>query len=344
MKNAFVFPLVFTLVMLFVAGCAGGKNNSGAADNSASKITETGAENSTAKPSLQEAPRQQSQKHFLWKVSDENSSVWLLGSVHFADESFYPLDSVIENAFVAAEELAVEINISDDSVSNDVADRSMRQGMLPKDKTLNEIVPRNMWISLDSLCAAWNFPITQLMRMRPWFAATTLSVVAIQRTGIDPNYGVDVVLIDRAATEGKGIVGLETAEEQVNAVADTSDSDSAGIYYLKATLREISTLDSMVAQMVRAWKTGDEDLLRKVMNEDGCDGDSDCDDESEKTIQDQLEDKIYTSRNAKMAQSIAGFLAEDRNVFVVIGAAHLALDKDNVVSLLEKRGLKVERF
>ena len=76
----------------------------------------------TAAPAPQSASTPQ---HFFWKVSDSNSSVWLLGSIHFADSSFYPLDSVIENAFVNAEELAVEIDVSDDSVSSEIASESM---------------------------------------------------------------------------------------------------------------------------------------------------------------------------------------------------------------------------
>ena len=29
--------------------------------------------------------------NLLWKISDNNSSVWILGSIHYADSSFYPL-------------------------------------------------------------------------------------------------------------------------------------------------------------------------------------------------------------------------------------------------------------
>ena len=55
-------------------------------------------------------------------------------------------------------------------------------------------------------------------------------------------------------------------------------------------------------------------------------------------------EKIYKSRNVKMADRIARFLSEDRNVFVVVGAAHLVLDEDNVVDLLRRRGLTVQRY
>lgn len=278
-------------------------------------------------------------KHFLWKVSDANSSVWILGSVHFADSTFYPLDAVIDTAFEKADELAVEINMGDEEVNADVARESIRRGMLPPGNTLDKVLPESLWTSLDSLCNAWNFPSAGLKTMRPWLAATTLSVVAIQRAGIDPEYGIDAVLMDRAATAGKAIVSLETAEEQVGALSDVEDSDSSGIYYLKTTLKEIASLDSMVAQMVRAWKTGDDELLRRVMNEE-----VEEPSESDKSIKEGVEKRMYTDRNVKMAESIANFLAEDRNVFIVVGAAHLVLDKQNVIELLRSKGLKVERF
>ena len=51
--------------------------------------------------------------NLLWKISDNNSSVWILGSIHYADSSFYPLSKVIEQAFQESETLAVEMDISD---------------------------------------------------------------------------------------------------------------------------------------------------------------------------------------------------------------------------------------
>lgn len=282
-------------------------------------------------------------KHFLWKVSDENSSVWLLGSIHFADSSFYPLDPVIENAFASAEELAVEIDVSNDSVSSEVAKESVDQGLLPSGKRLQDILPLGLWNSLDSICTDWKIPCENFQMFKPWLVAMSLSTIAIQRAGINPSLGVDVVLLDRAATDGKAIVGLETAEEQIGSIADTSDSDSAGIYYLKTTLREISELDSLVGQIVRAWKSGDDALLRKALGE-ADEEEEKFASESEKEIKNKMEEKVYLNRNEKMAKSIAEFLEEDRNVFVVVGVAHLALEKENVIDKLKRRGLKIERF
>ena len=280
-------------------------------------------------------------KHFFWKVSDENSSVWVLGSIHLADSTLYPLAPVIDSAFAHADELAVELNMNDEEVVKEIGKESVSQGML-EDRLLRDILPPEMWKTLDSLCAAWDIPMVVFEKMRPWLVATTLSAYAFEQAGLNSEYGIDYVLLDRAAADGKAIVGLETAEEQIGALADTTESDSAGVYYLKTTLREIAELESLVKNLIHAWKTGDDDLLRSILDKD--------DEEDEEKLsgdqkfKDEYEQRVYVNRNAKMADSIAAFLREDRNVFVVVGVAHLALEKDNVVEVLKRRGLKVERF
>lgn len=278
-------------------------------------------------------------KHFFWKVSDENSSVWVLGSIHLADSTLYPLAPVIDSAFAHAEELAVELNMNDDEVVKEVGEQSAARGTLAEG-TLRDVLPQDMWNVVDSLCSAWNVPIDMIEKMRPWFAAMTLSSYAFMQAGLNPEYGIDYVLLDRAAMDGKAIVGLETAEEQVSALADTTESDSAGVYYLRTTLNEIFEFETLVSNLMRAWKTGDDDMLRSLLDKDA---DEDSLPENQK-FKEEFEQRIYVNRNAKMADSIASFLREDRNVFVVVGVAHLALEKDNVIDALRKRGFKIERF
>ncbi|MBO4830519.1 MAG: TraB/GumN family protein [Fibrobacter sp.] len=283
------------------------------------------------------------QKHFFWKVSDENSSVWVLGSIHLADSTLYPLAPVIDSAFARSEELAVELNMNDEEVVKEIGKESVSQGML-EDRLLRDILPPEMWKSLDSLCAAWDIPMVVFEKMRPWLVATTLSAYAFEQAGLNPEYGIDYVLLDRAATNGKAIVGLETAEEQIGALADTTESDSAGVYYLKTTLREIAELETLVKNLIHAWKTGDDDLLRSLLNKDDEEDESEETSSSDQKFKEGFEQRVYVNRNAKMAESIATFLREDRNVFVVVGVAHLALEKDNVIDALRKRGFKIERF
>ena len=278
-------------------------------------------------------------KHFFWKVSDENSSVWVLGSIHLADSTLYPLAPVIDSAFAHADELAVELNMNDEKVVKEVGEQSAAQGMLAEG-TLRDLLPQDMWNTVDSLCTAWDVPIVMIEKTRPWLAAMTLSSYAFMQAGLNPEYGIDYVLLDRAAMDGKAIIGLETAEEQIGALADTTESDSAGVYYLKTTLHEIAEFESLVSNLMQAWKTGDDDMLRRLLD----DGENDEMPLHESKFKDEFEQRIYVNRNAKMADSIATFLREDRKVFVVVGVAHLALEKDNVIETLRKRGFKIERL
>ena len=279
------------------------------------------------------------EKHFLWKVSDENSSVWLLGSIHVADSSFYPLPAVIDSAFSTASELAVEINTSDQSVENEVQRQMRVRGMLDKG-TLRDILPASLWTSLDSLCNAWRLPVSTFEKMRPWLVATTISSYAYMQAGMESKYGIDFVLMDKASKSGKPIISLETVQEQIDAIAGTTDSDSAGICMLKSTMRELPGIKSEIMELARAWKSGDEELLNRFMLDEHVEDYT----PSEIQLMEEFEQRILVKRNAKMADSVATFLRDDRNVFVVVGTAHLALDESNVIELLRNRGFAVERF
>ena len=241
-------------------------------------------------------------KHFFWKVSDENSSVWVLGSIHLADSTLYPLAPVIDSAFAHSDELAVELNMNDEEVVKEVGEQSAAQGLLTEG-TLRDLLPQDMWNTVDSLCTAWNVPIVMIEKTRPWLAAMTLSSYAFMQAGLNPEYGIDYVLLDRAAMD------------------------------------EIAEFESLVSNLMHAWKTGDDEMLRRLLD----DGEEEVPLQESK-FKDEFEQRIYVNRNAKMADSIATFLREDRKVFVVVGVAHLALEKDNVIETLRKRGFKIERF
>ncbi len=278
-------------------------------------------------------------KHLFWKVSDSNSSIYLLGSLHFADSSFYPLDSVIENAFDRSEELAVEIDLSDDSISQQMSLMSEQYGFFHDGRSLDSVIPASVSLSLDSLCLAWKLPLGSFARYKPIPAGMTVTAVGIMRLGYDPKLGIDVHFFKRARDAGKNIISLETVEEQVYALTGDDDSFSLGIFYLKTILRENPSLDSATRGMMRAWKTGDDSLFCVNMNLDTAQLSP-----ADSLLKKEINDRIYYSRNRKMAESIADFLAKDRNVFVVVGAAHMVGNHENVIDILRHKGFTVEQL
>ena len=278
-------------------------------------------------------------KHLLWKVCDSNSCVYLFGSLHFADSSFYPLDSIIENAFEGSEELAVEIDVSDDSILQQIAQMGEQYGYFHDGRTLDSILPGGVAASLDSLCLAWHLPLGSFSRYKPLAAGMTVTAVGLMRLGYDAKLGIDVHFLERVRNTGKKIVSLETVEDQVSALTGAGGSDSLGIFYLKTILRETPSLDSGTRGMIRAWKTGDDSLFCVNMNLDTAQLSP-----ADSLLKKEINEHIYYSRNRKMAEKITAFLAEDRNIFVVVGAAHLAGNHDNILDILRRKGFSVEKL
>lgn len=278
-------------------------------------------------------------KHLFWKVSDSNSTVYLLGSLHFADSSFYPLDSVIENTFDRSEELAVEIDISNDSIVHLIAEMGEKYGKLPDSLSLDSILPDSISYRLDSLCLSWMLPLGSFNRFKPWAAAMSIEAVGIMRMGYEDQLGIDRHFLARAHEAGKRVSSIETVEGQVYALAGIGASDSLGLFYLSTLLREIAYQDSAVRGLMRTWKAGNDSLFRTFMNLDTLQLTP-----SDSLLKKQINELVYNSRNRSMAETISQYLADDRNIFVVVGAAHLAGNHENVIDILRRKGFTVEQL
>ena len=278
-------------------------------------------------------------KHFFWKVSDSNSTIYILGSIHLADSSFYPLDPIITNAFDSSDELAVEIDMGDDSILQEITTLNEQYGMFHGEDSLERILPDDIRKSLDSICTAWSIPIGTFNRYKPWAAAMTLTSIGIMRLGYNYNLGIDFHFLHLAQEHGKNIVSLEPVENQVTALTGVGLKDFVTMYFMKKTLREVGLIDSSVSWMMRAWKTGDDSLFWNAMNADTAKISA-----NDSLIQKEIDNRILHSRNRTMANSIEKLLSENRKVFVVVGTAHLVGKDENVIDILHRKGFTIERL
>ena len=277
----------------------------------------------------------ESKKHFLWKVSDSDSYVWILGSIHMAESSFYPLNSVITNAFNESESLVLEIDLSDDSIKNESTSLSMELGVLPTDQLLKDILPDTTYSQLDSLVRSWGLSMDLFKTFKPWMIAMQISAIAIESTGFSSEWGIESFLMDQAVLSGKGIISLESPATQINAIAN---SDTLGVFYLEETLKEIAQIKNLLFQVAVAWQEGNSPKLRSLLNPD-----DKSKNENEKEMEAMLNKKIYTDRNKGMVNQIEQFLRNNKKHFIAVGVAHL-IEEDNVIQSLEKKGFKVESY
>jgi len=268
--------------------------------------------------------------HMLWKVQKGKGQVWLLGSIHMADSSFYPLAPVIQAAFDSAEALAVEINVSDDTVAAEVGERMATQGILTDGRTLDQIVGPVVWARVDSMARELGSMGETLLPLKPWLAALQIANLAVLKTGIEASLGIDVVLIDAAYEKDKEVFSLETPAQQIGVFTELPESTQ--VRYLIATLDEASEAPTMIDSLKYYWKCGLDEPLGKMLLDQEL---------GEKELGD-LKEKLYDQRNRVMAAAVEEYLQEERSVFVVVGTAHL-LGDGSVIDILRGKGYTLER-
>lgn len=268
--------------------------------------------------------------HMLWKAESPGATVWLLGSIHMADSTLYPLDPVIMSAFLESPAMAVEIDVSDDSVAAEVGERMADEGMLSDERTLEQIIGPVLWQRVDSTARALGSMGEALLPMKPWLAALQIANLSILSTGIEAAYGIDVVLLDSAYALNKEVLSLETPASQIGIFAELPESTQ--VHYLQTTLDESAETQDQIDSLMSYWRCGNDAALEKMLLEEefGKEGFGD------------LKARLYDARNQAMADTVATWMTQKRSVFVVVGTAHL-IGKGSVVELLRAKGYTVTR-
>ena len=258
----------------------------------------------------------------LWQVSDDDTTIYLFGTVHALPQSTTWNDGRIERAFNASDELVTEIDMASAAASSQALQAA---SLLPEGQTLRDLMNAEDRQQYEAALVGLGMPVETLDRYEPWFAAMTLSLLPLLRSGYDPQSGVEYSLGGRAGEKKRG--ALETVEEQV-ALFDTLPQE-AQLAFLDETVEKLpeatSTLDAMVAE----WVEGDAVSLAAMLNAELTDP--------------VLYERLLTKRNANWAGWIENRLEQPGTVFIAVGAGHLA-GKGSVQDHLKKRGLKVNRI
>jgi len=85
---------------------------------------------------------------FFWKATLGEGTVYLLGSMHFASKSFYPLRKEIEQAFAAADALVVEVSMDEEGV-NTYRTIVEREGSYRGTETIKDHISENTFSGCD---------------------------------------------------------------------------------------------------------------------------------------------------------------------------------------------------
>ncbi|MCB2075320.1 MAG: TraB/GumN family protein [Novosphingobium sp.] len=269
-------------------------------------------------------PAQKPVRPALWKIADEDTTIYLFGTIHALPSRIDWLQGKVADAFEESGELITEI------VREDPAQMQMLvfgKAMLPQGETLRGMLSPEEKAEYESALAAYGLPAQAFDRFEPWYTAVALSTVPMMRDGFASENGVEDTLQSRSATLGQSHGALETAEYQLD-LFDTLPLDVQK-RYLAQVVEDLPTMKDDLRKMVDAWKHGDAEELARLMNAQEDDP--------------ALVEALLTGRNRKWAEWIGNRLEEPGTVFLAVGAGHLA-GEGSVQDQLSANGIAAERL
>ena len=269
-------------------------------------------------------------KAFIWQVNSDGATVYLMGSIHFADKSFYPLRKEIEDAFEKSDALVVELDIN--NVDHNAYNRLLVEKGIYKDgSTIKDVISEKTWLQLEQRLEKLNISYDDVKSYKPGILVLTLAAMQVMQMGFDPELGIDAYFLNKAVSDlsTKKIIELETLDQQVNLFLNVAN----GELLLKESLHSLDDSELMMADMVRYWKSGDKKKMNKLLFEDV---------QNAYPAFSEIYDSLIYKRNDQMVLKIDQMLKQQGNYFVVVGSGHLIGEK-GIVNVLRKNGYEVER-
>lgn len=269
-------------------------------------------------------------KPLLWRASDGDNVVYLLGTFHLLEAADYPLDPKVYAALDDAEQVFFELSpeaLADPSLGL----RFAQAGLRTDGRTLQQTLDAPTWAATVQLAAEAGLPPEALQRMEPWFAALTLTMAEMTAAGLDPALGLDKHLAQRATRDGKRTAGLETPADQIRLF----DGMKHGVQLaqLRDVVERSDEIRSETEWLHQQWREGDVDALYWGMAA------------AMKARDPALYERINTQRNAAWVSRIKALLDApgDDDALVAVGTLHL-LGAEGLVQQLAAAGYTVERL
>jgi len=265
----------------------------------------------------------------VWRATAPGGGVaYLMGSVHLTREHIDDFGSVADDAWAAAEELVVEVDVTLLS-AQEMAALTASYGALAAPRTLEDELSAETWQSLVAYLDSRAIDVEKISGWKPWFVYFVIVQHELARAGFKTEEGVDRVYLDAAIAAELPITALETAASQLQTFDNLPDALEEVL--LKDSLQRVDGFADEADALIEAWREGQADELEELVFQ---------------PLQEAPElqvffDAVFFQRNRQMAGRIHQLAKDGRTRFVVVGAGHMVGDQ-GIPSLLAERGWRIE--
>ena len=264
----------------------------------------------------------------MWRLADEDTEIFLFGTFHLLPAGQEWITSDFTQAMQETEITITEADTTSPEAVQALQAAVQKYGLNPPGVTLSSQLGPELAAEFAEVAQQYGLSMAQLEPIRPWLAGLTLTQIAFQQSGFNPESGADMVITARAKNEGDEIRHFETAEFQIKMLASLDDlGETAGT---ADTLEQLQDFSGFADKMYSAWKTGDVEFMTTELIE------------NTRAQSEPVFNTIFKQRNANWVIEIDEMMAGSGDYFIAVGVGHLVGD-DSVVDMLQERGFSVER-
>ena len=262
----------------------------------------------------------------VWHLSDADSDIYILRTVHVLPPELEWQSAEIVAAFESADTIWFEAPVADPAAQMETAQLIYQYGLNEPGNPLSGQISGKSQQLLAEIVSRFGIVASDLDAMRPWMAAMALNLAFIRSQGYEPESGVDFVLWQEANGTGKDIAYFETLEEQVRLLADLPPEIEAA--FLEQTLMDFSSTGDELDELVAAWHAGDIATIDEFMNGEARDAAP------------EVHEVLLVERNRSWIETIKETIAGSGTHFIAVGAGHVA-GPEGLVELLRADGFEV---
>ncbi|MCB1521574.1 MAG: TraB/GumN family protein [Hyphomicrobiaceae bacterium] len=266
----------------------------------------------------------------LWKI--ERAGVpasYLLGTIHLTDRRVTQFSAKTSQALDAVRSVALEVTDISAAATSAALEKSSRLVLYTDGRRLDGVLSAAEIAKVRATLSAAGMPVEISTMFKPWVISLMLSVSGCERRNVQRGEPVlDMKLATTARQRGKTIIGLETIESQLQAMAAIPDDQQVGM--LRASLAYADRADDNMETLLQLYlqrRMGAAWPFQLALARQAGVGPS---------AFVTFKQRILVDRNRHMAKAALPLLSKGR-VLIAVGAMHLVGD-DGLVALLEDAG------
>lgn len=278
----------------------------------------------------------------LYKVTKEgtDTTMYLFGSIHLADDRAYPLPEKVMNAYNTSDYLAVEFDMI--TYANDYKKQveSLQTLVLTDGTMVTDHLSDETYQLMVEYLKENNLYNSMYDYYKPAIHYSLISSVQTELSELDSDLGIDMYFLEKAHKENKEILEVESATSQYEMLGSLPDElydflISSSIIYEESMIKETNDL-------YEAWLKGDAQYIVELSSSEDAELLDDYEDyEKLVSLLEDYDKALIDDRNVSMTEKATEYFEEGKNVFFVVGLAHI-VGEGAIAENLQKLGYSVE--